>query len=271
MQTEPSTTAPTEASAADPTQRVSGPLQLPVATLAPELEDLLASRGVRGLLAVLEGDASSARCSDVARCAQGFVPASTFKVPNSIIGLETGVIADADYLIAWDGVERTFDSWNHDHTLRTAIRDSAVWYYQELARRVGPTRMQEWVDRLQYGNRKLGDRVDQFWLEGPLLVTPLEQLDFLRRLETGQLPITPRTRDIVRDIIVKKELDGGTLRGKTGWAAPGTPNELGWFVGYWTKQDTKPRYVVSLVLGRPKGFDMLNGRQQLAEAALHSR
>jgi beta-lactamase class D len=231
------------------------------------LERFLRERGVDGVVVVLDRDAPEARCSHLDRCTRAYIPASTFKIPNSIIGLETGVIADADFVIPWDHVQRDIAAWNHDHTLRSAIRDSVVPYYQELARRVGPAAMQAWLDRLAYGNRQLGAVVDQFWLEGPLEVTPIEQVDFLRRLVRAELPIQERTRSILLEILVRGEIEGRTFRGKTGWAHPGRPDELGWFVG-WTGDAEQARYVAVLVFHPPDGVDMASVRPAIAEAAL---
>jgi beta-lactamase class D len=198
------------------------------------LSKLLEDEHLRGTVAVLRDDERVVHCADVALCSQRVVPASTFKIANSMIGLETGVIADADFVIPWDGVTRELADWNRDHTLRSAIKASAVPYYQELARRVGQQGMAEWTARLDYGNTQTGDasQVDSFWLHGPLAISPVEQLVFLRRFAREELPISPRTRDIVRDIMVLADGDGPVLRGKTGWGHPHEPNELGWFVGY---------------------------------------
>lgn len=233
----------------------------------PRLATLLTKRGLSGVVARLDGDARTARCNDVALCQRALTPASTFKIPNSIVGLETGVILDADFVIPWDGVKRRIDAWNHDHTLRSAIRDSAVPYYQELARRVGLVRMRDWLQRLEYGNRQTGDAVDQFWLEGPLAITPLEQLDFLRKLDRARLPIAKRTRDIVLDITRLSDIAGKPFHGKTGWAHPDEPGEVGWFVG-WIEDATQPRYVAVAVLAPPQGTDMMNIRRAIAEEAL---
>lgn len=236
------------------------------------LERFLTRHGVQGVVALLDDDAQTARCSDLARCEQPFVPASTFKIPNSIIGLETGVIPNADFELPWDGVERPIPAWNHDHTLRTALRDSAVWYYQELARRVGKDRMQVWLHKLAYGNEQSGDRIDRFWLDGPLAVRPVEQLEFLRRLARKRLPISARTRDIVLEITQLGELDGKILRGKTGWAQPHQPNEIGWFVGFTTSVSGSGvesyRYVAVLLFKTDPEVDFLPLRRLVAEQAL---
>jgi beta-lactamase class D len=271
-QPSPPSAASTGAAAAPLAQPEPPVVELPplTARLEPALDELLSRRGVTGAVAVLEGDAAVAICNDPARCQEPLTPASTFKIPNSIIGLETGVIPDAEYMIPWDGRTRPISAWNQDHTLRTAIRDSAVPYYQELARRVGLVRMREWVERLKYGNRQIGDQVDQFWLNGPLAVTPLEQLEFLRKLVQARLPISARTRDIVVDITRRGELDGRPLHGKTGWSDPNGPNETGWFVG-WIDDSARPRYVSVAVVRPPKDVDLMPIRQAIAEDALRWR
>ncbi|HKB86194.1 MAG TPA: penicillin-binding transpeptidase domain-containing protein, partial [Ignavibacteriaceae bacterium] len=113
------------------------------------------------------------------RCDQRFLPASTFKILNSLIALETGVIKDENEIIPWDSVARQFDKWNSDQTLRTAIKYSAVWAYQELARRIGQERMQHFVDTVRYGNCNIGGGIDHFWLDGALQISPIEQVEFL--------------------------------------------------------------------------------------------
>jgi beta-lactamase class D len=256
------TANPTAPSLAQPVAPV--PL---AADLEPKLTAILRSHQLQGVIARLDGDARAARCSDLARCKRALVPASTFKIPNSIIGLETGVIPDADFLIAWDGVDRGSADWNHDHTLRTAIRDSAVWYFQELARRVGTARMRAWLQRLGYGNMQTGEVVDRFWLDGPLAITPLEQVAFLRRLALAQLPISARTRSIALDITLRGAIDGKPFHGKSGWAHPHEPSEVGWFVGF-VEDPTNPRYVAVALGPVPKGVDMMTIRQAIAEEAL---
>ena len=60
---------------------------------------------------------------------QGHIPASTFKIPNTLIALEEGVIKDQFEVIKWDGVVRQYAPWNADQTLATAFSRSCVWCY----------------------------------------------------------------------------------------------------------------------------------------------
>src|SRR3979411_3120928 len=117
--------------------------------------------------------------SDADRSGEAMLPASTFKIPNSLIALETGVVGDPDKdVFKWDGVVRSIEAWNRDHTMRSAIAASAVPVYQEIARRIGAERMQKYVDLFEYGNRDIGGGIDQFWLTGNLRIDPARQIDF---------------------------------------------------------------------------------------------
>ena len=155
--------------------------------------------------------------SDKVRSGEGQLPASTFKIPNSIIALETGVVEDPDKdVFKWDGVTRSIEAWNKDHTLRSAIAVSAVPVYQEIARRIGPERMQKYVDLFDYGNRDIGGGIDQFWLTGNLRIDPIQQIDFLDRLRRGVLPVSKRSQELTRDILTVTKVGDATLRTKSG-------------------------------------------------------
>src|SRR6185436_19516159 len=79
-----------------------------------------------------------------------FLPASTFKIVNSLIGLQTGKITNDSMIIKWDGVKRNVEEWNQDLTMYKAFRVSAVPYFQEVARRIGKDTMEYWLDTLGY-------------------------------------------------------------------------------------------------------------------------
>jgi beta-lactamase class D len=176
-----------------------------------------------------------------ARCRQRFSPKSTFKIPNSLIGLETGVISDANFLIPWDRQkyppqdnwnQEPFNHWAQDQTLRSAIKYSVVWYYKELAKRVGENRMQKYVGALNYGNKNISGGVDNFWLNNSLKISADEQIDFLQAFYTGRLPPSKRSTDIVKDILLLEETPAYKLSGKTGGGPIADATYIGWFVGY---------------------------------------
>src|SRR5215211_7937208 len=145
------------------------------------------------------------------RCRERFSPKSTFKIPNSLIGLESGVIKDAEFVIPWNRQKyppqdnwntEPFKHWGQDHTLRSAIKYSVVWYYRELALRVGAARMKKLVKAFDYGNYDVSGAIDNFWLGGPLRISADEQVEFLKKFYAGRLPVSRRSTEIVKDILV---------------------------------------------------------------------
>lgn len=166
---------------------------------------------------------------------QLFTPASTFKICNSLIGLETGVIKDEHFIIPWDSVVRN-PVWDRDHDLKTAFKNSTVWYYQELARRVGGEKMKFWLDASKFGNSDTAGGIDKFWLEGGLRISPMQQIDFLQRLHDNKLPFSQRSMDVVKKIMISKDTLGYVLRAKFGWGNQ-EGKDIGWYVGYLVKQD----------------------------------
>lgn len=136
-----------------------------------------------------------------------FLPASTFKIPNSLIALETRVIESDVSVLTWDGIIRSSPAWNRDLNIRLAFQDSAVWFYQVLARRIGYEQMQEWIADIGYGNQNIGSaaEIDAFWLTGDLRIIPQEQFQFLQRLYKDELPFSENTIAIVKDIMIVEQ------------------------------------------------------------------
>ncbi len=200
------------------------------------------------------------------RCRQGFLPASTFKIFNSLVGLETGVIADEDFVIPWDGVERRIASWNEDQDLRTAIRRSTVPYFQELARRAGEERMRFYLERENYGNGDLSAGIDRFWLEGGFRVSQEDQIEFLKKLYSGELAFSRRSMEIVKKIIVLRETADYRLRGKTGWTWQGEL-EIGWLVG-WVERDDNVFFFATNLESRDENFAMGSARKTVTYGIL---
>jgi beta-lactamase class D len=232
-----------------------------VAYVAPqrsEIRDSLAKRfadaGTTGTFVGYKTDDYLVIASDKDRSGQAFLPASTFKIPNSLIALETGVVGDPDSdIFKWDGVKRSIEAWNQDHTLRSAIAASAVPVYQEIARRIGAGRMQKYVDLFEYGNRNIGGGIDQFWLTGELRIDPIQQIDFVDRLRRGVLPVSKRSQDLVRDILPVTRAGDATIRAKSGLlgAELGKPS-LGWLVGWAEKGAAQTVFALNLDVREPR-------------------
>lgn len=205
-------------------------------SIDPEHARVFQESGVEGTFVLHRLGSNEFRTNDRDRAETRFLPASTFKIFNALVALETGVIADEHTTFSWDGVERRIPQWNQDHDLASAIRVSAVWYFQELARRIGRERMQHWIDTVGYGNRDISGALDSFWLTADIRISPLEQVHFLERLHRNDLPFSKRSLDMVKRILILEETPQHTLRGKTGWGDVGDKG-VGWFVGYLQRGD----------------------------------
>lgn len=201
-----------------------------------DLAPLFSEIDGEGSFVLLDAGSGRVRIFGTERSRRRLVPASTFKIPNTLIALETGVVDGPDFALPFDSVATPPQpgwprGWAADQTLRSAFGSSVVWFYQELARRVGPDRMAGWVNRLEYGNEATSPSVDRFWLDGDLRISAQEQVDFLRRLWAGELPVSERSAAIVRDLMLLDEGPGWRLYGKTGTAEVTPTRELGWLVG----------------------------------------
>jgi beta-lactamase class D len=237
----------------------------------PELVEEFEAEGTTGTIALFDSQDGVLGCSDVKRCRQAFIPASTFKIPNSMIALETGVVEGPDTVMKWDGQQYSVDAWNQDLKFRDAFRVSCVPCYRAIARKVGDKVEQEWVNKLDYGNHDISGGVDKFWLWGGLRISPLEQIDFLRRFDGNQLPISERTADIVRDIMTLDVTEKYVLRAKTGSTLkPDEPPDLGWFVG-WLELGERRVFFATLIDGHRPDVDLLPVRRRVTERVLKAR
>jgi len=177
------------------------------------------------------------------QCEKAYSPCSTFKIPNSLIALESGVADNDECYLKWDSIQNPrepwmnkqspFKYWSQDHTMRTAIKNSVVWYYQEIARRIGKERMQIKLNQLQYGNRDISSGIDNFWLCASLQISANEQVEFLTRFYLENL-IGFKAENIqqVKEIIRFECTDGYTLYGKTGGGDCFENKVIGWYVGF---------------------------------------
>ncbi|MFC4159647.1 class D beta-lactamase [Chitinimonas lacunae] len=189
--------------------------------------------GIEGVFVLYEAESDRYTVSDPVRAKERFVPASTYKIPNSLIALETGAVKSVDEVLPYAGANVTFKlpEWERDMNLREAMKMSNVPIYQNVARRIGQARMQQWVTRIAYGNADIGQQIDRFWLDGPLKISALEQANFTTRLGRFELPFSTGTVKAVREIIqIDREPNYG-LFAKTGWSG-----EVGWWAG-WVEQN----------------------------------
>jgi beta-lactamase class D len=179
-----------------------------------------------------------------------YLPASTFKIVNSLIALKTGRIANEKTVIKWDGVERRNVEWNRDLSITEAFKVSSVGHFQEIARRIGRDTMQMWLDSLHYGNKKIGGSVDSFWLNNSLKITPDEQLGLVKKLYFEQLPMDKRPQRLVRQMMIQENNANYQLAYKTGYGFRENGNSIGWMVG-WIEENRHPYFFVLNIEGDP--------------------
>ena len=196
--------------------------------------------GVTGTFVMLDAAANRYVRLNPARAAQRFPPCSTFKIPNTLIALQSGVAAEANHFVKYDPAlklegQGPNGAWGRDHTLRSAFANSVVWYYQEIARRVGDARMSAFLRQFDYGDRDMSGGLDRFWL-GTLRISANEQVEFLRRLYEGRLGVSARTTSIAKGIMVADETPRWRLSGKTGACRAEGEDVSMWYVGYVEKK-----------------------------------
>ncbi|CAL1520930.1 class D beta-lactamase [Chitinophaga sp. MM2321] len=199
------------------------------------------------------------------RAKQRFLPASTFKIFNSLVGLQTGIIRDTSMVIPWDSVTREFPEWNQDLSMQQAFKLSAVPYYQEIARRIGQPTMQLWLDSVKYGNMKIS-RIDTFWLDNSLLISPDEELGFVKKLYFNQLPFAKTNMQTVREVMLMEKTPKYELSYKTGWDYKDT-KKIGWIVG-WIEENRHPSFFVLNIETEDPNFDMPKNRMAILRSIL---
>jgi beta-lactamase class D len=198
-----------------------------------------------------------------------YLPASTFKIVNSLIGLQTGKIENEKMVIPWDSVKRQNPEWNQDLSMEEAFRVSAVNYYQEVARRIGHDTMKKWIDTLGYGNKDIRGPVDSFWMNNHLKITPDEELGLVKRLYFDQLPFFHRNQEIVRKVMLQEDHANYKLSYKTGWGNQEDGHEIGWVVG-WIEENRHPYFFVLNLESPDKQIDMKNLRIRMLREILQN-
>lgn len=201
-------------------------------TLVPEFNKILDSLKVKGAILIYDFTNKTYYSNDFSWAKTGIIPASTFKIPNSIIALETGVIKNDSAIFKWNGEKRWNKKWEQDLTFKEAFQVSCVPCYQEVARKIGVERMKDYLKKLNYKEMIFdSSTIDNFWLDGKSKISQIQQIQFLKRFYFSELSISKRTESIIKDMMKIEKTDAYSLSGKTGLSVK---NDLynGWFVGY---------------------------------------
>ncbi len=194
-----------------------------------------------------------------------YLPASTFKIVNSLIGIETGVVANDSAVIPWNGVHNSNEPCNQNLPMYQAFRNSCVPWFQELARRIGKDTMQVWLDSLGYASRYGRPdikKIDTFWLDNSIKITADEQIGLVKKLYFEQLPFKKWTQRIVKSMMLMDSSGNYKLSYKTGLGYRENGNALGWIVG-WIEENHHPYPFVLQMESADPNSDITAARMNL--------
>ena len=225
------------------------------------------SAHVDGSFSLLNNQSGAITVYNMELDTQRFTPASTFKIVNTLIGVETGKITDENMTIKWDGVDRPVAEWNRALTMKEAFKVSSAPYYQEIARRIGKDTMQRWIDSLQYGNKNISGHIDSFWLNSQLKISPDEQLGLMYQLYFDKLPFSKYAQQMVRNVMLQEDNTLYKLSYKTGYGVDEKNNPIGWVVG-WIEENRHVYFFVTLVRTPDKNIDLIKVRMDITKGIL---
>ena len=215
----------------------------------PNFERLFAGRDGCFQLYDLKANKVIVRYDSGGRCKKRVSPASTFKVPLSLMAFDAGVLKNERSTIKWDGKKTARKEWNRDQTAASWMKYSVVWFSQRLTPKIGIKRLVDYLTIFQYGNQNMSGGITQAWLQSSLLISPDEQLRFWRRFWREEFPVSKHAYDMTKKItLIGRSRSGWTLHGKTGSGAMVSDKGkllrgTGWFVGHIGRGDKEYVFV----------------------------
>jgi len=220
---------------------------------------------VKGTIVVVDGreNEQTTLVFDKERASKRFSPASTFKIPHTLFALDAGVVQDEFQVFKWDGVERSYAGHNSDQNLRSAIRNSTVWVYQQFAEDIGAEKAKSYLKHIDYGNADPSEDIRNYWLDGQLAISAYEQVSFLQKLYRNELPFAVEHQRLIKDLMIAEADRKWILRAKTGWEG-----SFGWWVG-WVEWPEGPVFF-ALNIDTPNRMADLGKREKITREILIS-
>lgn len=205
--------------------------------MLPKFQTIVDSLDLKGCILILDNSANTYYSNNFNWASKGQLPASTFKIPNSIISLELGLIKDTSTILLWDGQPQMNSNWEQDLILKDAFQLSCVPCYRQLARQIGLDRMTTFLTHFNYGQMVIdSSNLDLFWLLGDSKISPFQEISFLKRFNQQNLDIKPSTYYTMKQILLREHTDNYQLFGKTGWSNDKNHDNT-WFVGFLEHND----------------------------------
>jgi beta-lactamase class D len=222
-----------------------------------EWEKYFAQHKVEGTFMLFNNSQGVFKVYNIDRASQRTRPASTFDIFSSLIGFHTGAIKDSNMVVPVEAVK--------DLTMAQAFKTNADPYFQEVARRIGQPVMKSWLDSVKYGNMKIS-RIDTFWLDNSLEISPDEELGFVKQLYFDKLPFAKTTMKAVRDVMLMEKTPKYELSYKTGFATKDTKKQ-GWIVG-WVEENRHPSFFVLNIETEDPAVDIPKATMTIAKDIL---
>ncbi len=232
-----------------------------------DLKSEIDSTGFDGCFVMYDISKNKKTYVNYERCLKRYSPASTFKIPHSLIALQTSAVSSVRDTIKFNGIPKSIESWNQDHDLESAFKNSVVWYFQDIANRIGNEKMKIWLDTLtNYGTMIKAGELDKFWLDGSLVISSNEQVDFLEKLFTYKLPFNKENIDIVKQFMLWETNPNYKIYAKTGLS---DVDKTGWMVGWVEKANETYIFATNITYKDTLNNNFLSTRVLLTKKLLN--
>lgn len=189
---------------------------------------------------------------DTPLCKTPMSPNSTFKIPLLIMGLDKKILVDEnnpkwefkeEYLTegfkSWMPIQ-----WKEANIPSSWLKYSVVWYSQKLAPFIGKNAINDYLNKFEYGNQDFSgtpgknDGLSNAWLDSSLKITAENQIQFLKKFVTEELPVSKQSMQLAKKILILDQNNNKvTLHGKTGAGYLKNRIAHGWFIGWVEKGD----------------------------------
>ncbi len=231
----------------------------------PNWKVFFESREASGTILIVDSRGLSEKVSvyDGIRANKRYSPASTFKIPHTLFALDAGIVKDEFQIFPWDGIKRGYEPHNQDQNLRSAMRNSALWVYANIAKEIGEKKAKAYLEMIDYGNMDPSTENGAYWVNGKLSISAAEQITLLKKLYKNELPFKLEHQLLLKDIMIVEAGKDWILRAKTGWEG-----RYGWWVG-WVEWPSGPVFF-ALNIDTPNRWEDLYKREAIARDILLS-